>query len=57
MEKTIAKIISILFQPLFIPIYGILLLANSPYLFMYNQYGKLFVFGIVTGKQIGRAHV
>lgn len=45
MEKTIAKIISILFQPLFIPIYGILLLANSPYLFMYNQYGKLFVLG------------
>ena len=45
MEKTIAKIISILFQPLFIPIYGVLLLANSPYLFMYNQYGKLFVLG------------
>ena len=48
MEKKLAQLFTLLFQPLLMPIYGFLLLLYSDYLAMYNLFGKCFLFG-VTG--------
>ena len=48
MIEHLSKIISTIFHPIFIPLYGIIMLLNMDYFFIYSQVYKLFVISIVT---------
>jgi membrane-associated phospholipid phosphatase len=45
-SKLIANFFTIFFQPMLIPVYGVLLLADSVYLDMYTDMGKWLILGI-----------
>lgn len=46
MSNRIANILTILFQPLLVPMYGLLLLIAVPQFYGYNMHAKLLVIGI-----------
>ena len=45
-SKRIAQFFTIFFQPMLIPIYGVLLLIDSGYLYLYTAIGQWLVLGI-----------
>ena len=48
MNEQLAKILTIVFQPLLIPLYGLLMLIAVPQFYGYNMYIKLVVIGIAV---------
>ena len=46
MREKIAKILTLLFQPIFVPLYGFILLWNSSYFYPYSIFIKVMVLGL-----------